>query len=71
LVPKVCIVDAHRDGQWFVVHANEKADHVFGPGIIDSRSKHQQLSFLRGRTIWIVDAYRRDGSASLCVQMKN
>jgi hypothetical protein len=24
LVPKVWIVDAHRDGQWFVVHADEK-----------------------------------------------
>jgi hypothetical protein len=29
------------------------------------------ISLFRGRTIWIVDAYRRDGSASLCVQMKN
>jgi hypothetical protein len=46
LVPKVCIVDAHRDGQWFVVHANEKADDFFGTGIIDSRGKRQQLSFL-------------------------
>jgi hypothetical protein len=46
LVPKVWIVNAHRDGQWFGQHPDEKGDRVFGTGISDSRRERQKLSFL-------------------------
>jgi hypothetical protein len=50
LVPKVSIVDAHHGGG-FVVHADEKADYIFGTGIIDSHSKLQTSSFPASETV--------------------
>jgi hypothetical protein len=44
LVPKVWIVDAHRDGQWFAIDADEEADRILE---LESaiRAASPQLSF--------------------------